>query len=137
MKAIDFIREFGWEKAIEVINGRKSWNDKKSGRLLTDNSYVLESCRYEHAIGTLYMGEFTYYDANSYRSGEVNLLKVKEYTDAYKLVQKFGGLKEAQRLHYDEFRSDKSYNEIQQAITLVEEVGWFEAMNLIKEKINE
>ena len=48
---------------------------------------------------------------------------LRKYTDAYKLVQKFGGLKEAQRLHYDEFRSDKSYNEIQQAITLVEEVG--------------
>ena len=118
MKAIDFIREFGWEKAIEVINGRKSWNDKKSGRLLTDNSYVLESCRYEHAIGTLYMGEFTYYGANSYRSGEVNLLKVKEYTDAYELVQRFGGAVKAK-----EYIDDFCLPKLQEAITLVEEVG--------------
>ena len=127
MKAIDFIREFGWEKAIEVINGRKSWNDKKSGRLLTDNSYVLESCRYEHAIGTLYMGEFTYYDANSYRSGEVNLLKVKEYTDAYELVQKFGGLNstknECDFLDVLNGFNDEKYIKIKQAIALVEEVG--------------
>ena len=127
MKAIDFIREFGWEKAIEVINGRKSWNDKKSGRLLTDNSYVLESCRYEHAIGTLYMGEFTYYDANSYRSGEVNLLKVKEYTDAYELVQRFGGLNstknECDFLDVLNGFNDEKYIKIKQAIALVEEVG--------------
>ena len=127
MKAIDFIREFGWEKAIEVINGRKSWNDKKSGRLLTDNSYVLESCRYEHAIGTLYMGEFTYYDANSYRSGEVNLLKVKEYTDAYELVQRFGGLNstknECDFLDVLNGFNDEKYIKLKQAIALVEEVG--------------
>ena len=118
MKAIDFIREFGWEKAIEVINGRKSWNDKKSGRLLTDNSYVLESCRYEHAIGTLYMGEFTYYDANSYRSGEVNLSKVKKYTDAYELMKSYGGWNNATAL-YDEYLDC----ELGKAITLVKEVG--------------
>ena len=127
MKAIDFIREFGWEKAIEVINGRKSWNDKKSGRLLTDNSYVLESCRYEHAIGTLYMGEFTYYDANSYRSGEVNLLKVKEYTDAYELVKSKGGIEKAKAIVADSFiwcLGGRVYvNPLEQAITLVEEVG--------------
>ena len=127
MKAIDFIREFGWEKVIEVINGRKSWNDKKSGRLLTDNSYVLESCRYEHAIGTLYMGEFTYYGANSYRSGEVNLLKVKEYTDAYELVQRFGGLNstknECDFLDVLNGFNDEKYIKIKQAIALVEEVG--------------
>ena len=123
MKAIDFIREFGWEKAIEVINGRKSWNDKKSGRLLTDNSYVLESCRYEHAIGTLYMGEFTYYDANSYRSGEVNLLKVKEYTDAYELVKSYGGL-DALELHLHSLPVNyESVKHLYEALSLVEEVG--------------
>ena len=123
MKAIDFIREFGWEKAIEVINGRKSWNDKKSGRLLTDNSYVLESCRYEHAIGTLYMGEFTYYDANSYRSGEVNLLKVKKYTDAYELVQRFGGLDETKDEYFSCVQNNEAASHLNEAITLVEEVG--------------
>ena len=101
MKAVDFIRKFGWDKTIHVINTDFLTNGEQlqlAGVIVND---------------------------------------LKKYTDAYKLVQKFGGLKEAQRLHYDEFRSDKSYNEIQQAITLVEEVGWFEAMNLIKEKINE
>ena len=124
MKAIEFIKKFGWEKAIEVLVGRKSWVDKKSGRLLSDNSYLLENTKYEHAIGSLYMGKFTEYDDNSYRNNEVNLLKLKKYTDAYELVQSYGGLVESKRAV--ELKSGlvnlEGWDSIERAIALVEEV---------------
>ena len=118
MEAIEFIRKFGWDKSIEIISGRKSWNDKKSGKLLTDNSYMLENQRYEHAIGTSYMGVFTEYDENSYRIGEVNLLKLKKYIYAYALVQSYGGLHGFKTYCNGDF----SENDLK-VIALVEEVG--------------
>lgn len=54
---------------------------------------------------------------------ELSTSDLKPYVDAYELVWKFGGLNGAKKYHYDEFRSDKSYNELQQPITLVEEIG--------------
>ena len=122
MKAIEFIKKFGWEKAIEVLVGRKSWVDKKSGRLLSDNSYLLENTKYEHAIGSLYMGKFTEYDDNSYRNNEVNLLKLKKYTDAYELVQQYNGLFEAKELIRISLKLTDELRILAHNITLVEEV---------------
>lgn len=46
---------------------------------------------------------------------------LKQIVDAWELVERFGGLEESKKLHYDEFRSDTSYNKLQKAINLVEQ----------------
>ena len=86
MKANEFVKEFGLEYAKHILNGCKSWIDRKSGNVLSDNSFVIDSRAYEHAIGTLYMGEFTNYCDESYRVGEVNLLLLKRLVESHELV---------------------------------------------------
>lgn len=46
---------------------------------------------------------------------------LKQIVDAFKLVESYGGLSEAKELHYDEFRSDTTYNKLQKSINLVEQ----------------
>ena len=46
---------------------------------------------------------------------------LKQIVEAFDEVSKYGGLNEAKDLHYDEFRSDTSYNKLQKAIILVEQ----------------
>lgn len=86
MKANEFVKKYGWDEAVEVLNGCKSWIDGKSGNVLSNNSFVIDSRTYEHAIGTLYMGEFTNYCEESYRVGEVNLLLLKRLVESHELV---------------------------------------------------
>ena len=88
MKANEFVKKFGWDAAKDILKNKRSWIDKKSGRKLTDNSFVLKSKTYEYAIGTLYMGNFSDYDENSYRVDEVNLLLLKRLVESYKLVER-------------------------------------------------
>ena len=95
MKANEFVKKFGLDAAKDILKNRRSWNDKKSGRKLTDNSFVLKSKTYEYAIGTLYMGNFSDYDENSYRVDEVNLLLLKHLVDSHELVELTGGLEMA------------------------------------------
>ena len=95
MKANEFVKKFGWDAAKDILKNKRSWIDKKSGRELTDNSFVLKSKTYEYAIGTLYMGNFSDYDENSYRVGEVNLLLLKRLVESHELVESFGGLEAA------------------------------------------
>lgn len=92
MKENEFVKKFGINECKNILNGRKSWVDKKSGSKLTDNSFVLVSKKYECAIGTLYMGDFLDYDENSYRSGEINLLLLNRLVESHELVNECGGL---------------------------------------------
>ena len=87
MKASEFVKKFGLDAAKDILENRRSWIDKKSGRKLTDNSFVLKSKTYEYAIGTLYMGNFSDYDENSYRVDEVNLLLLKRLVESHELVE--------------------------------------------------
>lgn len=93
--------------AKDIIENRRSWTDKKSGRKLTDNSFVLQSKTYECAIGTLYMGNFSDYDENSYRDGEVNLLHLKRLVESWELVEKLGGLSGAKGEYFEIVHSGK------------------------------
>lgn len=86
MEANEFVKKFGWDAAKDILKNKRSWIDKKSGRKLTDNSFVLKSKTYEYAIGTLYMGNFSDYDENSYRVDEVNLLLLKRLVESHELV---------------------------------------------------
>lgn len=86
MKANEFVKKFGIDAAKDILKNKRSWIDKKSGRKLTDNSFVLKSKTYEYAIGTLYMGNFSDYDENSYRVDEVNLLLLKRLVESHDLV---------------------------------------------------
>ena len=92
VKANEFVKKFGLGAAKDILKNKRSWIDKKSGRKLTDNSFVLKSKTYEYAIGTLYMGNFSDYDENSYRVDEVNLLLLKRLVESHELVEKLGGL---------------------------------------------
>ena len=56
MKSNEFVKKFGWDEAKNILNARRTWIDKKSGRELTDNSFVIQTGTYEYAIGTLYKG---------------------------------------------------------------------------------
>ena len=69
------------------------------------------------------MGEFTYYDANSYRSGEANLLKVKEYTDAYELVQRFGGAKAKEYIDDFWMRNEEASVDVELPVGVVKSLG--------------
>lgn len=123
MKANEFVKRSGWVGgAKDIIENRRSWTDKKSGRKLTDNSFVLQSKTYECAIGTLYMGNFSDYDENSYRDGEVNLLHLKRLVESWELVEKFGGLESAKiELKSVDYNSEKDfYDNLKQAILDVE-----------------
>ena len=102
MKANEFVKKRGWEQCKNILENRRSRADKKSGRKLTDNSFVLQSKTYEHAIGTLYMGNFSDYDENSYRDGEVNLLHLKRLVESHELIESVGGWNDATSL-YDEY----------------------------------
>ena len=46
---------------------------------------------------------------------------LKQIVDAWNLVERFGGLEESKELHYDEFRSDINWNNLQQSINIVEQ----------------
>ena len=92
VKANEFVKKFGLGAAKDILKNKRSWIDKKSGRKLTDNSFVLKSKTYEYAIGTLYMGNFSDYDENSYRVDVVNLLLLKRLVESHELVEKLGGL---------------------------------------------
>ena len=56
--------------------------------------------------------------------------KLKQIVDAFELIDRFGGVKEAKRLHYDEFRSDIDWNNLQKSINI------FEKCNEIRTAIN-
>ena len=120
MRANEFVEKSGWVVAKDIIENRRSWTDKKSGRKLTDNSFVLQSKTYEHAIGTLYMGNFSDYDENSYRDGEVNLLHLKRLVESWELVEKFGGLESAKDEYFSCVQNNEPASYIAKAIADVE-----------------
>ena len=121
VKANEFVKKYGWEHAKDVLNGCKSWIDRKSGNVLSDNSFVIDSRTYEHAIGTLYMGEFTNYCEESYRVGEVNLLLLKRLIESHRIVESLGGLEKAKiRCYLEKHVTMESYNKLKQTIEDVE-----------------
>ena len=120
MRANEFVEKSGWVVAKDIIENRRSWTDKKSGRKLTDNSFVLQSKTYEHAIGTLYMGNFSDYDENSYRDGEVNLLHLKRLVESWELVEKLGGLENAKDEYFSCVQNNEPATYVAKAIADVE-----------------
>ena len=120
MKANEFVKKRGWEQCKNILENRRSRADKKSGRKLTDNSFVLQSKTYEHAIGTLYMGNFSDYDENSYRDGEVNLLHLKRLVESYELVMDYYGLTRAKEHAESNYTAPELKVALKQAIADVE-----------------
>lgn len=51
----------------------------------------------------------------------VYISDLKQIVNAFDLVERFGGIKEAKRLHYDEFLRDINWNNLQKSINLVEQ----------------
>lgn len=51
----------------------------------------------------------------------VSVSDLKQIVDAFKLVDRFGGIKEAKRLHYDEFLRDIAWNNLQKSINIVDQ----------------
>lgn len=120
MKASEFVKKFGLDAAKDILENRRSWIDKKSGRKLTDNSFVLKSKTYEYAIGTLYMGNFSNYDENSYRVDEVNLLLLKRLVDSHELVMDYHGLTKAKEHAESKYTAPELNAALKQAIVDVE-----------------
>ena len=50
----------------------------------------------------------------------VSISDLKQIVNAFELVDRFGGIKEAKRVHYDEFLRDINWNNLQKSINLVE-----------------
>ena len=120
MKANEFVKKFGWDYAKDILKNKRSWIDKKSGRELTDNSFVLKSKTYEYAIGTLYMGNFSDYDENSYRVDEVNLLLLKRLVESHELVKDYYGLTKAKEHAESNYTAPELKAALKQAILDVE-----------------
>ena len=51
----------------------------------------------------------------------VSISDLKQIVTAFELVDRFGGIKEAKRLHYDEFLRDINWNNLQKSINIVEQ----------------
>lgn len=51
----------------------------------------------------------------------VSVSDLKQIVNAFELIDRFGGLREAKRVHYDEFRSDINWNSFQKSMNLVEQ----------------
>ena len=66
-----------------------------------------------HACGSL--------DHVAYNGYGILISDLKQIVDAWELVERFGGVIEAKKVHYDEFRGDINWNNLQQAINLVEQ----------------
>ena len=120
MKANEFFKKFGVDAAKDILKNKRSWIDKKSGRELTDNSFVLKSKTYEYAIGTLYMGNFSDYDENSYRVDEVNLLLLKRLVESHELVKDYYGLTRAKEHAESNYTAPELKTALKQAIADVE-----------------
>ena len=120
MKANQFVKKFGLDTAKDILKNKRSWIDKKSGRKLTDNSFVLKSKTYEHAIGTLYMGNFSDYDENSYRVDEVNLLLLKRLVESHEIVKDYYGLVKAKEYAESSYTAPEVRKALKQAIADVE-----------------
>ena len=120
MKANEFVKKFGLDEAVEVLNACKSWIDRKSGNVLSDNSFVIGSRTYEHAIGTLYIGEFTNYCEESYRVGEVNLLLLKRLIESHELVKEHGSLERTKMYAESAYTAPEVVERLKQAIKDVE-----------------
>lgn len=50
----------------------------------------------------------------------VSIPDLKQIVNAFELVERFGGIKEAKRVHYDEFLRDINWDNLQKSINLVE-----------------
>lgn len=92
MKAIDFIRKFGWKEAKLFVDENISAGDVYDN--IDDNYFYVET----------------------------NWTELKQYVDAYELVQSYGGLDKSKELSCS---NNVIFNvhPLRKAITLVEEVG--------------
>ena len=59
--------------------------------------------------------------ANAWSFQQKKLDDLKQIVDAFELVERYGGMEKAKKLNYDEFRCDIHWNNLQQAINLVEQ----------------
>ena len=102
MNAIEFVKKFGFIEARSVL--------------------LKSKYHYEVDVYLVDTKEFTYIAIQpSENDAFVSLTDLKQIVDAFKLVERYGGVEEANKLNYDEFRSDINWNSLQQAINLVEQ----------------
>lgn len=133
MKAVEFIKQCGWDKSVLIVkNSPKNAQRYFLGKYLKQgewtwwwSSYVNKWLQFENHI---------YSDSKFEIATEIK--ELKKYTDAYELMQKFGGVNTSKEVinslpdkyqSYSVTRDDTGFSckssELQQAITLVEEVG--------------
>ena len=96
MKAIEFIRKFGWENAVKCVNG-------------LEFKVSFKGIEFDPAIQI--DGEIT-----------TSVSRLKTYVDAYELVHKHGGINEAIEATGTSYISPSDWDDLNQAITLVEEI---------------
>lgn len=102
MNAIEFVKKFGSCEARSVL--------------------LKSKYHYEVDVYLVDTKEFTYIAIQpSENDPFVSLTDLKQIVDAFKLVERYGGVEEAKELHHDEFRCDIYWNNLQQAINLVEQ----------------
>lgn len=109
MKAVDFIRKFGWLKACEIVAN------------IPDKFMV---CYYS---GLCYCLKYKKYsDRFEPRTTLINIADLKQYVDAWVLVSKFGGLDSAKGEFFEIVHSggyvDVSPSDLLRDIQLVESV---------------
>lgn len=109
MKAVDFIRKFGWLKACEIV---VNIPDKFMVCYCSGLCYCLKYKKYS--------------DRFKSRTTLVNIADLKQYVDAWRLVSKLGGLSGAKGEFFEIVHSggyaDISPSDLHRAIQLVESV---------------
>lgn len=85
MKAVDFIRKFGWD----------------------DAKWLKSECEHSHDVK---------------KSSIVNYDELKQYIDAWELVNRFGGVDGAKDEYFDCVQNNEPASHIRKAIELVESV---------------
>ena len=112
MTALEFIKKFGWNRVKEII---LAW------------SKFLDQCEISEMPThfDLDLEIFVHEDDFCSPLGESNILvdDLKQYVDAYELVQSYGGLEQSKSLSMSQVGLKKHYDELQQAIKLVEQVN--------------
>ena len=112
MTALEFIKKFGLGEAVNIIS---AWS-----KFL--NQYEISKMPTHFDLD---LGVFIHEDDFCSPLDESNILvdDLKQYVDAYELVQSYGGLEQSKSLSMSQVGLKKHYDELQQAITLVEQVN--------------
>lgn len=118
MNAINFIQQYGAEKAREVVDGAPDGATSIIGEKyfrFTDKEYWYWSFSGCKSKGK--SEQYFYYNKRT-----TDLSDIKRLVDSVDLVKRYGGIAEAKTLHQDEFWDEAAFKILKQAIVDYEQL---------------